>query len=112
PFYWAHKEPAIQWFHTIPFGMNPEGMAAWLYHGDGLKLMEETYAAFNLVPPKRGSGSTNGWMVPEEDHHDWRLQEPEDAHWPVGGKGLCKSGRHGSSHPGRRYLCCSRTGRD
>jgi TRAP-type mannitol/chloroaromatic compound transport system substrate-binding protein len=50
PFYWAHKEPAIQWFHTIPFGMNAEGMTAWLYQGDGLKLMEETYAAFNLVP--------------------------------------------------------------
>ena len=44
------KEPAIQWFHTIPFGMNAEGMTAWLYQGDGLKLMEETYAAFNLVP--------------------------------------------------------------
>jgi TRAP-type mannitol/chloroaromatic compound transport system substrate-binding protein len=50
PFYWAQREPAIQWFHTIPFGMNAEGMAAWLYQGDGLKLMEETYAAFNLVP--------------------------------------------------------------
>ena len=50
PFYWAQKEPAIQWFHTIPFGMNPEGMAAWFYQGDGLKLMEETYGAFNLVP--------------------------------------------------------------
>jgi TRAP-type mannitol/chloroaromatic compound transport system substrate-binding protein len=50
PFYWAEKEPAIQWFHTVPFGMNPEGMAAWYYQGDGLKLMEETYAAFNLVP--------------------------------------------------------------
>ncbi len=54
PFYWAQKEPAIQWFHTIPFGMNPEGMAAWFYHGDGLKLMEETYAAFNLVPRPSG----------------------------------------------------------
>ena len=50
PFYWASKEPAFSWFHTIPFGMNPEGMAAWYYQGDGLKLMEETYAAFNLVP--------------------------------------------------------------
>jgi TRAP-type mannitol/chloroaromatic compound transport system substrate-binding protein len=30
--------------------MNPEGMAAWHYQGDGLKLMEEAYAAFNLVP--------------------------------------------------------------
>jgi TRAP-type mannitol/chloroaromatic compound transport system substrate-binding protein len=48
--YWADKEPAIEWFATIPFGMNPEGMAAWYYQGDGLKLWEETYAAFNLVP--------------------------------------------------------------
>src|SRR3990172_7010322 len=50
PFYWAEKEPAIQWFHTVPFGMNPEGMAAWYHQGDGLKLMEEAYGAFNLVP--------------------------------------------------------------
>jgi TRAP-type mannitol/chloroaromatic compound transport system substrate-binding protein len=48
--YWTDREPAIEWFCTIPFGMNPEGMAAWHYKGDGLKLMEETYAAFNLVP--------------------------------------------------------------
>jgi len=50
PQYWKDKEPAIEWFATIPFGMNPQGMAAWYYQGDGLKLMEETYAAFNLVP--------------------------------------------------------------
>jgi TRAP-type mannitol/chloroaromatic compound transport system substrate-binding protein len=30
--------------------MNPEGMSAWYYQGDGLKLWEETYRAFNLVP--------------------------------------------------------------
>jgi TRAP-type mannitol/chloroaromatic compound transport system substrate-binding protein len=48
--YWTDKEPALEWFTTIPFGMNPEGMAAWYYQGDGLKLLEETYAAFNLVP--------------------------------------------------------------
>jgi TRAP-type mannitol/chloroaromatic compound transport system substrate-binding protein len=50
PQYWSNKEPAIEWFATIPFGMNPEGMAAWYYQGDGLKLMEEAYAPFNLVP--------------------------------------------------------------
>src|SRR5712691_10491234 len=50
PQYWKDKEPAIEWFATIPFGMNPEGMAAWFHQGDGLKLWEETYAAFNLVP--------------------------------------------------------------
>src|SRR5262245_35328948 len=50
PQYWKDKEPAIEWFCTIPFGLNPQGMAAWYYQGDGLKLMQETYAAFNLVP--------------------------------------------------------------
>jgi TRAP-type mannitol/chloroaromatic compound transport system substrate-binding protein len=50
PQYWKDKEPAIEWFATIPFGMNPEGMAAWFHQGDGLKLWEETYAAFNLLP--------------------------------------------------------------
>src|SRR5215467_8371826 len=49
-YYWAAKEPAVEWFTTVPFGMNPEGMLAWFYQGDGLKLWEETYAAYNLVP--------------------------------------------------------------
>src|SRR5262245_6055645 len=50
PSYWAEKEPAIEWFQNVPFGLNAAGMAAWYYYGDGLKLWEETYAAFNLVP--------------------------------------------------------------
>jgi len=41
PFYWAQKEPAIQWFHTIPFGMNAAGMAAWFYQADGRMVPEE-----------------------------------------------------------------------
>jgi TRAP-type mannitol/chloroaromatic compound transport system substrate-binding protein len=49
-YYWTAKEPAVEWFSTIPFGMNVKGMTAWYHQGDGLKLWEETYAAFNLVP--------------------------------------------------------------
>jgi TRAP-type mannitol/chloroaromatic compound transport system substrate-binding protein len=49
-YYWTANEPALDWFTTLPFGMNPQGMAAWYYQGDGLKLWEEAYAAFNLVP--------------------------------------------------------------
>jgi TRAP-type mannitol/chloroaromatic compound transport system substrate-binding protein len=50
PTYWASNDPAFLWFATIPFGMNPEGMTAWFYQGDGLKLWEEAYAPSNLVP--------------------------------------------------------------
>src|ERR1700704_7217277 len=42
-------EPAIEWFQTVPFGMNPEGMAAWYYQGDGLTLWGAAHAPFNLV---------------------------------------------------------------
>jgi TRAP-type mannitol/chloroaromatic compound transport system substrate-binding protein len=49
-YFWTAKEPALEWFTTIPFGMNPEGMAAWYHQGDGLRLWEEAYGAFNLVP--------------------------------------------------------------
>jgi TRAP-type mannitol/chloroaromatic compound transport system substrate-binding protein len=49
-YYWIAKEPAVEWFTSVPFGMNPEGMAAWYHQGDGLKLWEEAYAPFNLVP--------------------------------------------------------------
>jgi TRAP-type mannitol/chloroaromatic compound transport system substrate-binding protein len=48
--HWPTKDPALVWFCTVPFGMNPEGMMAWFAQGDGLKLWEETYAAYNLVP--------------------------------------------------------------
>lgn len=63
-YYWAAREPALEWFSTVPFGMNPDGMAAWLYHGDGLKLMEEAYGPFNLVPRPGGAQAPQmaGWF--------------------------------------------------
>jgi TRAP-type mannitol/chloroaromatic compound transport system substrate-binding protein len=48
--HWPTKDPALVWFCTVPFGMNPEGMMAWFHQGDGLKLWEETYGTYNLVP--------------------------------------------------------------
>jgi TRAP-type mannitol/chloroaromatic compound transport system substrate-binding protein len=63
PYYWTAKEPAVEWFATVPFGLNPQGMAAWYYQGDGLKLWEETYAAFNLVPrPHAVPPQMAGWF--------------------------------------------------
>ena len=52
PYYFTErkKESAFEWFTTVPFGMNPQGMAAWYHYGDGFKLLQECYAAFNLVP--------------------------------------------------------------
>jgi TRAP-type mannitol/chloroaromatic compound transport system substrate-binding protein len=49
-YYWAGKEPGFQWFTSVPFGMNAQGYSAWYHHADGLKLYEEAYAPFGVVP--------------------------------------------------------------
>ena len=66
-YYWAGKEPATQWFAAVPFGLNAQGMSAWFHGGDGLKLWEETYAPFNLVPRPGGSTGVQmgGWFNKE-----------------------------------------------
>jgi TRAP-type mannitol/chloroaromatic compound transport system substrate-binding protein len=63
-YYWDNKDPAVQWFCSVPFGMNPGGMSSWYFHGGGLKLWEDTYAPFNLVPrPGPSTGpQMAGWF--------------------------------------------------
>lgn len=63
-YYWAANEPALQWFSAVPFGMNGAGMASWYYYGGGLKLWEESYAPFGLVPrPGPSTGpQMAGWF--------------------------------------------------
>lgn len=66
-YYWAGKIPAAQFFSGIPFGMNTQQTNAWLYHGGGMQLWEETYAPFNLVPMAAGNtgGQMGGWFNKE-----------------------------------------------
>ena len=66
-YYWAGKLPAAQFFSTVPFGMNAQQMNAWLVSGDGLKLWQETYAPFDLLPfPGGNTGmQMGGWFNQE-----------------------------------------------
>jgi TRAP-type mannitol/chloroaromatic compound transport system substrate-binding protein len=92
-YYWAGKEPATQWFTTVPFGLNGQGTNAWLHYGGGLKLWEETYAPFNLIP--RPSGSTGvqmgGWFRKKikglSDYKGLKMRIPG-----LGGKVVAKAG--------------------
>jgi TRAP-type mannitol/chloroaromatic compound transport system substrate-binding protein len=63
-FFWAGKIPAAQFFTTVPFGMNTQGMNAWMYHGDGIKLWQELYEPYGLVPMPMGNTGTQmtGWF--------------------------------------------------
>ena len=63
-YYWAGKLPVSQFFAAVPFGMNAQQMNAWLYGGGGIKLWEEAYADFGLVPMPAGNTGVQmgGWF--------------------------------------------------
>ncbi|WP_455207055.1 TRAP transporter substrate-binding protein [Kaarinaea lacus] len=63
-YYWAGKIPAAQFFTAVPFGMNAQGMNAWLYAGGGWELWREVYAKHNLVPFPLGNTGVQmgGWF--------------------------------------------------
>lgn len=63
-YFWSGKTFAAQYFTAVPFGLNFQGMNAWLYHGGGMKLWEEVYAPFNLVPLPIGNTGVQmtGWF--------------------------------------------------
>lgn len=92
-YYWAGKVPAAQWFAAVPFGLNPQGINAWFYSGGGLKLWEEVYAPFNLVPRPQGNTGVQmgGWfrkkMETIADYKGLKMRIPG-----LGGKVISKAG--------------------
>jgi TRAP-type mannitol/chloroaromatic compound transport system substrate-binding protein len=43
PYYFFGKDPTFALGCAIPFGLNSRQMTAWMYEGNGLKLMREFY---------------------------------------------------------------------
>ncbi len=64
PIYWRGKLPAAQIFGSIPFGMLADEFNAWVYHGGGMELWREAYAAQNVVPFLAGQTGPQmgGWF--------------------------------------------------
>jgi TRAP-type mannitol/chloroaromatic compound transport system substrate-binding protein len=100
PSYWADREPAIEWFQTVPFGMNPEGRAAWCYQGEGLKLWEKTHATFNLVPRQGPAFAPQmaGWFR-KKINAVGDYKRPQDAHSESGRQGRRQGERHDGAYP-------------
>jgi TRAP-type mannitol/chloroaromatic compound transport system substrate-binding protein len=92
-YYWAGKVPQAQFFSTVPFGMTPRGMNAWLYHGGGLELWREAYKPFHVVPFPLGNTGVQmgGWFNKEinsvEDLQGLKMRIPG-----LGGKVFAKAG--------------------
>jgi TRAP-type mannitol/chloroaromatic compound transport system substrate-binding protein len=92
-YYWAGKVPAGQWFSSVPFGLNAQGINAWFYSGGGIQLWEEVYAPFNVVPRPQGNTGVQmgGWFRKEmntiEDFKGLKMRIPG-----LGGKVVAKAG--------------------
>jgi TRAP-type mannitol/chloroaromatic compound transport system substrate-binding protein len=92
-YYWAGKVPAAQWFSAVPFGFNPQGINSWFYAGGALKLWEEVYAPFNVVPRPQGNTGVQmgGWfrkkMNSIADYKGLKMRIPG-----LGGKVVAKAG--------------------
>lgn len=105
PAYWSAKEPAIPWFAAVPFGLNAQGMFAWCYAGEGLKLWEEAYAPFGLVPRPGGSTGVQmgGWFRKKinrlADLKGLKIRMPG-----LGGKVLAKAGATAMIPPGGQVV--------
>jgi len=63
PYYFFGKDETFALGCAIPFGLNSRQMTAWMYQGNGGKLMREFYAKYNIVnfPCGNTGAQMGGW---------------------------------------------------
>jgi TRAP-type mannitol/chloroaromatic compound transport system substrate-binding protein len=63
PYYFFGKDETFAIGCAIPFGLNSRQMTAWMYEGNGMKLMREFYAKYNIVnfPMGNTGAQMGGW---------------------------------------------------
>jgi TRAP-type mannitol/chloroaromatic compound transport system substrate-binding protein len=67
PYYFFGKDDVFALGCAIPFGLNSRQMTSWMYEGNGLKLMREFYAKYNIVnfPGGNTGAQMGGWFRKE-----------------------------------------------
>ena len=67
PYYFFGKDETFALGCAIPFGLNSRQMTAWMYEGNGLKLMREFYAKYNMInfPGGNTGAQMGGWFRKE-----------------------------------------------
>ena len=67
PYYFFGKDETFALDCAIPFGLNSSQMTAWMYEGNGMKLMREFYKAYNIVnfPMGNTGAQMGGWYRKE-----------------------------------------------
>jgi TRAP-type mannitol/chloroaromatic compound transport system substrate-binding protein len=67
PYYFFGKDETFALGCAVPFGLNSRQMSAWMYQGNGLKLMREFYANYNIInfPMGNTGAQMGGWYRKE-----------------------------------------------
>ena len=67
PYYFFGKNEAFALGCAVPFGLNSRQMSAWMYQGNGLKLMHEFYAKYGMTsfPMGNTGAQMGGWYRKE-----------------------------------------------
>ncbi len=67
PYYFFGKDETFALDCTIPFGLNSRQTTAWMYQGNGLKLLREFYAQYNILnfPMGNTGAQMGGWYRKE-----------------------------------------------
>ncbi len=110
-YYWKGKIKEAQFFSTVPFGLNSQEMTAWLYHGGGMQLWEETYAPFGVIPAAAGNTTVQmaGWFNKEinsvNDLKGLKMRIPG-----LGGEVLKRAGGTPVNLPGGELFTSLKTG--
>jgi TRAP-type mannitol/chloroaromatic compound transport system substrate-binding protein len=67
PYYYFGKNECFALGTAIPFGLNSRQMTAWMYDGNGMKLMREFYAKYNIIsfPAGNTGAQMGGWFRKE-----------------------------------------------
>ena len=67
PYYYFGKDDTFALGCAIPFGLNSRQMTAWMYEGNGLKLMREFYSRYSIIsfPMGNTGAQMGGWYRKE-----------------------------------------------
>ncbi|HFD80367.1 MAG TPA: TRAP transporter substrate-binding protein [Gammaproteobacteria bacterium] len=110
-YYWKGKSEEAQFFSAVPFGLTADEMDAWLHHGGGMELWEETYRPFGLVPLAAGNTGVQmaGWFNREinsvDDLKGLKMRIPG-----LGGEVLKRAGGLPVSLPGGELFTSLQSG--
>ncbi|MBC3909907.1 MULTISPECIES: TRAP transporter substrate-binding protein [Undibacterium] len=66
-YYYFGKDPTFAFDTAVPFGLTSRQQTAWMLHGNGMKLMREFFAEYNVVNFLGGNTGTQmgGWFRKE-----------------------------------------------